>query len=192
MVSNFAFLKDRFPVLAHLGSLAENYIYPDANSCLIKLGQLGEELVKSAMTLDGIVLSPTLDNTQVNRIRCLKKEDLLPKNIDDILYSLRTKRNDAIHDSYESLGDCKTFLKMAHTLGSWFMQVYGDWQYEPEPFVLPEEKGQLPDYESIIKEKEAEIDRLTKLAEQRDAEPVSRAERKKQSSTVAGKLNLSE
>jgi len=49
VVSNFAFLKDRFPVLAHLGNLAENYVYPDANSCLIKLGQFGEELVKLMM-----------------------------------------------------------------------------------------------------------------------------------------------
>jgi type I restriction enzyme R subunit len=188
VVSNFVFLKEKFPVLAQLGGLAENHIYRDANSCLIKLGQFGEELVKFMVTLDGITLPPTMDNTQVNRIRCLKKEDLLPKDIDDILYSLRTKRNDAVHDGYDSFDDCKTLLKMAHSLGGWFMQVYGDWQYEPEPFALPEDK----DYESIIAEQEAEIERLTKLAERLDVAPVSRVERKKRSSTAVGRLNLSE
>ncbi len=45
MTSNFAFLKDEFPALAEYGRLAEKYCYSDSNSCLIKLGMLGETLV---------------------------------------------------------------------------------------------------------------------------------------------------
>lgn len=41
MTSNFAFLKEHFPVLANFGRLAESYCYSDANSCLMKLGMIG-------------------------------------------------------------------------------------------------------------------------------------------------------
>ena len=50
-------------------------------------------------------------------------EYLLPRNIDDILYELRTKRNKAIHEGYDSQSDCKTLLKMTHTLGVWFISL---------------------------------------------------------------------
>ena len=42
MQSNFSFLKDRFPVLSNFGELAEKYLYSDPNSCLMKLGMIGE------------------------------------------------------------------------------------------------------------------------------------------------------
>ena len=44
-MSNFDFLKQKFPVLANLGGLAEKYLYTDPNSCLIKLGMIGETVV---------------------------------------------------------------------------------------------------------------------------------------------------
>lgn len=56
-----------------------------------------------------------------------------------ILYSLRTKRNIAVHEGYDSFEDCKILLEMAYTLSVWFMQTYGDYTYEPTGFVLPEE-----------------------------------------------------
>ena len=42
MSSNFDFLQKEFPVLANFGELAEKYCYSDSNSCLIKLGMIGE------------------------------------------------------------------------------------------------------------------------------------------------------
>ena len=42
MKSNFGFLESHFPVLANFGELAEKYLYSDPNSCLIKLGMIGE------------------------------------------------------------------------------------------------------------------------------------------------------
>ena len=45
MKSNFAFLQDRFPALANFGKFAEKYLYSDSNSCLMKLGMMGETIV---------------------------------------------------------------------------------------------------------------------------------------------------
>ena len=53
-MSNFDFLKEKFPVLANLGNLAEKYLYTDPNSCLIKLGMIGETVVNLIFEYDNI------------------------------------------------------------------------------------------------------------------------------------------
>ena len=50
MKSNFDFLSRDFPVLANFGKLAEQYCFSDANSCLIKLGMIGENIVNLIFT----------------------------------------------------------------------------------------------------------------------------------------------
>ena len=68
-MSNFDFLKEKFPVLANLGDLAEKYLYTDPNSCLIKLGMIGETVVNLIFEYDNIK-KPTEDKA-VNRINIL-------------------------------------------------------------------------------------------------------------------------
>ena len=113
--SNFIFLEKAFPALAQIGSTAEDYLYSDTNSCMYKLGQFGEMLVNLMLKLDNIP-PPTFDNTHANRIKLLKKNGLIPKEIDDILYSLRTTRNKAVHENYDSFEDCKILLEWLITL----------------------------------------------------------------------------
>lgn len=52
MASNFKFLETEFPVLANFGKLAEQYCYTDPNSCLMKLGMIGETIVNLMFTYD--------------------------------------------------------------------------------------------------------------------------------------------
>lgn len=52
MKSNFEFLNSHFPVLANFGGLAEKYLYSDSNSCLMKLGMIGETIVNLCFTYD--------------------------------------------------------------------------------------------------------------------------------------------
>lgn len=160
MKSNFEFLKRYWPALAQIGSTAESYVYSDPNACLYKLGMFGERLILEIFAFEHIP-QPTIDNTHSNRIRILKREGLIPQKIDDILYALRKTRNDAVHGGADSVDDAKTLLQMTYNLSVWFMEVYGDWGYVAADFVMPEEES-LPDYDAIIKEKEAQIAALTK------------------------------
>lgn len=193
MKSNFIFLEPNFPILAQIGSAAEEYLYSDPNSCLIKLGMMGETIVNLMLQLDQIQ-PPSYDNTHANRIKLLKSQGLLPREIDDILYSLRMARNKAVHDNYDSLEDCKVLMGMAHELCIWFMQTYGDWQYSPERFQLPPEKRLTKsDYEAIIREKEAKIEELSKLVQQAgSAQKLSLEERASRGSRALEQLYLSE
>lgn len=72
MSSNFRFLEQDFPVLANFGRLAEEYCCNDSNSCLMKLGMIGETIVNLMFTYDRIAL-PT-ENTAIKRIDTLYRE----------------------------------------------------------------------------------------------------------------------
>jgi type I restriction enzyme R subunit len=168
------------------------YRYTDTNSCLIKLGLFGETIVNIMLKLDNIA-PPSYDNTHANRIKLLKQNGLLPKDIDDIFYSLRMTRNKAVHANYDSLEDCKILLEMTYNLGVWFMQTYGDWGCLPKDFVLPENTGNQVDYEALLKEKEELIKKLTDQVEKiNDSQDTTIEERAKTAKTAADQINLSE
>lgn len=157
MRSNFEFLDKEFPVLSQFGKKAEAYLYSDSNSCLMKLGMIGETIVNLMFTYDRIVLHS--ENTAVNRIGVLFREGLLTQDLADILHALRKVRNKAVHENYSSIEDGKVLLQMAHSLCEWFMQTYGDWNYQTIPFVMPTESQDIADTddapeESLIKEAE--------------------------------------
>lgn len=192
MKSNFDFLNRDFPVLANFGKLAEQYCFSDANSCLIKLGMIGENIVNLIFTYDGIDLP--YDNTAVTRIDTLMREGLLTRDLCDILHAIRKARNKATHENYGSTDEAKTLLQMTYSLCEWFMQTYGDWNYQNQPFVMPSETEMS---NSVVADKEQEKkieDELTKEAEKTalSAPKVSQEERRKQSALAAGKRQPSE
>ncbi|WP_102049497.1 type I restriction-modification system endonuclease [Pygmaiobacter massiliensis] len=189
MKSNFDFLHNKFAVLYEIGQLAEKYLYSDSNSCLIKLGMMGETVVNLMLKLDGIA-PPNVDNTHANRIRLLKREGLLPRDIDDILYALRTTRNDAIHQNFADAEKCKTLLEMAYTLSVWFMQTYGDWNFNAGTFILP--SNDMMDFDAIILEKETMIEKLTQKIDRIEPQNISNNDRQKQANKAASLINLSE
>ncbi len=154
MKSNFSFLQNTFPVLANFGGLAEQYCYSDTNSCLMKLGMIGETIVNLIFSYDRIPLP--YDNTAVVRIDTLLREGLITRDLSDILHALRKARNKAVHENYASVEDGKTLLQMAYGLCEWFMQTYGDWNYQSQPFVMPEPQAEPVDTAEEEK-KEAEL-----------------------------------
>ncbi len=192
MKSNFDFLSKDFPVLANFGKLAEQYCFSDANSCLIKLGMIGETIVNLMFTYDGIALP--YDNTAVTRIDTLMREGLLSRDLCDILHAIRKARNKAAHQNYGSTDEGKVLLQMTYSLCEWFMQTYGDWNYQNQPFVMPVETS-TTDSVVVDKEQEKQIeDNLTKEAEKAaaSAPKISQEERKKQSAFAAGNRPKSE
>ena len=192
MKSNFEFLSNSFPVLSSLGGTAESYLYSDTNSCLIKLGLFGETVVNLMMKLDGIE-PPGYENTHSNRIKLLKKEGLISQRLDDILYSLRTARNKAVHENYDSFDECVALLEMANTLGVWFMQTYGEWQYTSGPFVLPENESEKLDFVGMLRDKEALIASLVEQVNSLQSIPnISTTERVRKAKTAAEQMQLSE
>ena len=188
MKSNFSFLERAFPVLANFGGLAEQYCYSDSNSCLMKLGMIGETVVNLIFSYDRIPLP--YDNTAVARIDTLLREGLITRDLSDILHALRKARNKAVHENYASVEEGKTLLQMAYSLCEWFMQTYGDWNYQNQPFVMPEPQAEPVDTAA----EESKEDELIKEAEETAAASakVDPNARKKQAQKAASKRFKSE
>ena len=190
MKSNFEFLNNYFPVLANFGELAEKYLYSDSNSCLMKLGMIGETIVNLCFTYDRILLPQ--DNTAANRINGLFREGMITRDLKDILHALHINRNKATHENYASVSDGKALIQMAYSLCEWFMQTYGDWNYQNRPFVMPDEIT-----ESVSSDKKHEQIKEEKLIKEAEkvatATPVMEKEiRKKQSGKAASQRIKSE
>jgi type I restriction-modification system, R subunit len=190
MKSNFEFLKDSFPVLANFGELSEKYLYTDSNSCLMKLGMIGETIVNLIFTYDKLPLP--YDNTAVNRIDTLYREGLITHDLADILHALRKKRNLAVHENYASVEDGKALIQMAYSLTEWFMQTYGDWNYQSKPFVMPPDSAAAVSVDKAAEEAKEDIlmDEASKVAAA--ALAVSMDDRRKQAGKAAGRRFKSE
>lgn len=192
MKSNFDFLDQDFPVLANFGKLAEQYLFSDANSCLMKLGMIGETVVNLMFTYDNIPIPD--DNTAVKRINILQDEGLLTRDLTDILHALRKMRNKAVHENYASISDGKSLLQMTHSLCEWFMQTYGNWNYQPVQFVMPVETTEKVIATVTTKAAEEKIAAklIAKATKKATTSKVSKAEHKKQATKVASQRQKSE
>jgi type I restriction enzyme, R subunit len=192
-LSNFSFLDEKWPLLASIGSTAEKYIYSDSNSCFIKLGLLGEGIVKTMFKLDNIA-EPMDENSHANRVKVLKAVGLIPKDVDDILYALRIARNKAAHDGYESTEKAQILIESAYRLCVWVMQTYGEWSFTPAEFVMPSDASKELDYEALLKEQEEQIKELTEKANSvtANSDGVNINDRRKRANESADKINLSE
>ena len=141
-------------MLSNFGELAEKYLYSDPNSCLMKLGMIGETIVNLVFTYDRILFP--YDNTAVVRIDTLYREGLIGRELSDILHALRKIRNKAVHENYASVEDGKSLMQMAYSLCEWFMQTYGDWDYRNKPFVMPSESPEPAAHDKNVEEAQAE------------------------------------
>ena len=192
-MGNFDFLKSKFPILYKFGSNAESYLYSDSNSCLMKLGMMGETIVNLIFRYDRIPFPS--DNSAAKRIDALLCNDLLNGDQANILHALRKARNKAVHENYESVSDGKKLMEMAHSICQWFMEVYGDWKYKWQPFVLPPEQQEKPEPEPV--DKAAEEQREQEMVEEAekaaaDAPEVPIEKRRQQAGKVAGQHKKSE
>lgn len=191
MTSNFAFLKDKFPSLAHLGRLAEAYWAGDPNTCLIKLGMLGESMVNLMFQYDNIPFPPAEQNTAARRINVLYYEGLLPYDMRSILHGLRLTRNRAVHQDYTSESDAAELLPLTYSLCEWFMQTYGDAEYRHRPFVMPPKTAAPAVLSEDSSEKEAAMQAAAeKIAAASPSEP--RKERQKRAREAANQRQKSE
>lgn len=159
-MGNFTFLETRWSDLARLGGLSEKYVYSDPNTSVIKQGMLAEIMVKYMLAYDGIK-EPEYDNTHANRIRLLRKNDLLPREIDNTLYILRKDRNHAAHNGADEGEKALHNLPLLYELCVWYMQTYGDFDYRPAGYIQPADiRVSLDDLEKENRELEERNKRL--------------------------------
>ena len=192
MASNFDFMTKYWPDIAQMGKMAELYLYADANACIFKIGVLAERIAQEICQFEKIELPE--QTTHADRIRALKYADILPKRIDDMFYTLRKARNDAVHMGLDSQERAASLLQLAFNLCCWMMEVYGDWEFSMPEYVHPEDKSQSSDFVKILEEQEEKINALIAAVEAitTAASTSSKEERAEKADKVAKELPLTD
>ena len=163
MTSNFDFMAKYWPDIAQIGTMAELYLYADANACIYKIGLLAERIAQEICAFESISLPEQTGLS--DRLRALKYEDLLPKRVDDIFYTLRKARNDAVHGGLDSRERAGALLHLAFTLCGWFMEVYGEWDFRLPEYYPPEDTSHSGDFIRQLQVQEEKIRALTEAVE---------------------------
>ncbi|NCC55441.1 MAG: DEAD/DEAH box helicase, partial [Erysipelotrichia bacterium] len=191
MKSNFEFLDEYWPKLSKIGETAETYLYTDPNSCAYKIGLFAESIIVEIFNIEDLKVEI---GNHSERLKFLKREGLLPFTINEMFHALRLKRNNAVHNNIEiNTDDALTMLKMAHNIASWFMEVYGDWNYLKVPFVAPQKLEKI-DYSDLLKKQEDEIEKLSKGIVQIKTKESDKSQKERiiQSNQVSDSIELSE
>ena len=193
--SNFAFLEEEYPILFNIGQSAEYNLYSDPNITLVKMRQFGEKA--AGLIFDNYDIPfPDPDNFNA-RLKTLEFEKVLPLNIRDLFYTIRTKGNKATHEVTGSTEEGKTLLFSAFKLAKWFYESFSVQNKDLSnlKFHVPENldtRHALHELELQYKELE---DRLNNLLAQRSTDSIPEAvkeERKERSAKAAKKVEMSE
>ncbi len=195
MNSNFSFFRGKWDVLANLGETAERNVYHDPHTTLMKLRLFGETLTKFILASENI--REAYGTTQVDRINTLRREGLLEPELIDMFETLRRKGNHAVHEAgYGKTEEAKLLVRLAFRLSVWFMEVYGDWDFQEPEYVEPEQKEVIDstklqqEYDEKVKKLEEELEKTRKLAEGEQA--GAKAERKKITKSFIRRNQLTE
>ncbi len=162
MASNFDFMAKYWPDMAQIGKMAELYLYADANACMYKIGVLAERVAQEICTFENMDLPE--QTLHADRIRALKYADLLPKRIADMFYALRKARNDAVHMGLECREQAAALLHLVFNLCCWFMEVYGDWNFDAPAYKTPEDITPNADFVKLLQAQEDKVNTLTAAA----------------------------
>lgn len=151
---------------------------------------MGETIVNLIIKYDNIEVN---DNaTAADKIRILYMDDYITKEYKDILHVTRKYRNRAAHDNYEDVDKNKAILQLNHRIAEWFMQTYGDWDYENQKFIMPLEKPKI--VKADLEKEKVREDKLVQKAEKvaEKAPHVDAQQRKRQSHKASDLRNMSE
>src|ERR1700691_2745167 len=133
--ANFDFLGKHDAQLVRLGALAERYFRDDPNTCLIQLRQFGEVLAQLTAAKAGLLASP--EEPQVDLLRRLKFERVVPSEVGELFHQLRIAGNRATHTQAGDHAEALSTLKMARQLGIWFYRTFAQPGFSAGPFVPP-------------------------------------------------------
>jgi type I restriction enzyme, R subunit len=134
-VSNFDYLAQHDERLRVLATLAERYFSDDPNTCQIKLRQFAEALAQEVAARGGIFSST--QEPQVDLLRRLSFERLIPRQPLELFHHLRKAGNQANHGGTATHSEALTSLKVARELAIWFHRTFAKSDFKPGPFTPP-------------------------------------------------------
>ena len=168
---NFDHLKDIDRPLAILATHAEKYFVDDANTALIKTRQFAERMARVVAENAGADISS--GDTFSDMLRSIRRDDLVPAEILDILHRLRIDGNAAVHGHDGERRMAFEAIKLCHRLGVWLRASATRQPRLNMPFIPPRlSEGDAPDLKEQVaalrSELEARSAEAARLADEAD------------------------
>lgn len=178
--SNFSFFKGKWDILADLGESAEKNVYCDPQATLMKLRLFAETLAKFIIASENI--QEPFGTKQVERIQILQREELMEPELIEIFEILRRRGNRATHEAgYGEVDEAKAMLRLAFRIAIWYMEVYGDWNFQAPEYREPKEETSpdvvLEEYKIQVRKLEKELENIRKQAENEQEETKEKRKR---------------
>lgn len=133
--SNFTHLQAHDAQLVRLGMLAERYFAEDPNTCLLKLRQLTELLAQLLASKVG--LYATEEDKQVDLLRRLQVQGILPREVADLFHEVRKIGNEASHHLAGDHRSALLALRLSWQIGVWYHRSFRDPAFKSGPFQPP-------------------------------------------------------
>ncbi|OZI12965.1 hypothetical protein CEW92_03695 [Bacillaceae bacterium SAS-127] len=131
-----SFLKPNYKDLAVIAEALEKQVYSDGQSVLSKARLFAEKLAKCVMETENI--SVYYDMKHVERVQKLYREGLLNEEIHFRFEWIRKMGNKAVHEMhFGSVEDALKAHRFTYDLAVWFMELYGDFEFEAPKYESP-------------------------------------------------------
>ncbi len=154
MSGNFEFLQTKWPILVNLVELAENNLYSDPNTTLIKLRIFLEKLVDFIFAEEN--MSKPLKDTLNERLKYLNLYGCLPYDITSLMHIIKNEGNKATHEGVGDTEKAKVVLSHAHDVAKHIAYVYSG-QVIKTQYQVPKKK---PDKQKDIDKLEKDYNKL--------------------------------
>lgn len=174
MSVNFDYLRALSPDLHRFAVLAEKYFVEDANTSLIKCRQFGEHMVREIAARAGVYDAAATETVYELLLR-LSTQQILPREVADILHAVRRSGNTATHGGGGTPAEALATLKFCCSLGIWYRRTYGgDRDFKAGPFVPPQTspdadqatRTELEELRSRVRRAEADLQQAHASAEE--------------------------
>ncbi|WP_257283381.1 DUF4145 domain-containing protein, partial [Endozoicomonas sp. SESOKO1] len=162
---NFEMLRTHWPELANLGSKAEEYVHTDPESCLVKLRNYLELIIR------WLYRQERLPEGYRSSLYDLMKADAfkstIPEAIQVKMDAIRIHGNRAAHGDAIKVNDARWLLKEAFIMGAWIYLRYGNGHADDiTKFQLPKASSDQTDTALTKKELEQKQAQLEKAKEE--------------------------
>ncbi len=200
-MSNFVHLSNTWGLLFKLAKQAEDNVYRDPNTSLIKLRLFAEQMTEAIFTMEKLPYNPL--SKQVDKIRKLEKEYVINRELSNIFHTIRKNGNKAAHGNYGNQKVAMSTLRISHFLANWFEEVYGSLEFQAKDFVEPvdveeKRKKEIEELKAKIdlaeSEKEEFKEKLEEFVRQSNnkTDEENRKERRRRSQAFLCKSELNE
>lgn len=169
------FLEGINPAAAQIANKMDELIFEDAGSAIVKARLFAEAILDEVIKLEKIEVP--FGFTLFEKISYLAKEDILTREIQQALDTIRISGNKAAHDgSYDDITEAFKLHKEMYKLGTWFYEVYSsDHTFKVPPYEKPQ-PVKLKKIEDFVHKKFMELIGTVKSSQETKTEEDSKEE----------------